>query len=206
MRQPRSCRSTRMTSNVSIMASAGLRTSPYKLNTGMPCTGSLKSGDSIMLSCLSPRRPCCGPNAALSLISGNFASASSECSSSRVTEAGWASSATRLPFSGRRRLASSISRSMPNFIELERKGARMVEVGFAGRVAQRPVREGAALLFDHDGEADRKRRIAIAFCEARQVGERIEVEPSAARLHCDLRVHRFIGERHALAVFAEGVG
>ena len=31
----------------------------------MPCTGSRKSGDSTMLSCLSPRRPCCGPNAAV---------------------------------------------------------------------------------------------------------------------------------------------
>ena len=33
----------------------------------MPCTGSVKSGDSTMLSCLSPRSPCCGPKAAVRL-------------------------------------------------------------------------------------------------------------------------------------------
>ena len=31
----------------------------------MPCSGSVKSGDSTILSCLSPRSPCCGPNAAV---------------------------------------------------------------------------------------------------------------------------------------------
>ena len=116
MRQPRSCRSTRMTSNVSIIASVGLRTSPYRLNTGMPCTGSLKVGNSIMLSCLSPRRPCCGPKAAMSLMSSHAAKASSECVKSSVTEAGCASNATRLPLSGARKAGSAISRSIPNFM------------------------------------------------------------------------------------------
>ena len=68
----------------------------------MPWTGSLKSGDSTMLSCLSPRRPCCGPKAAVSVRSPQAASASSEWVRSAVTEAGCASSATRLPASGAR--------------------------------------------------------------------------------------------------------
>src|ERR1051325_361287 len=80
----------------------------------MPCTGSLKSGDSIMLSCLSPRRPCCGPKAALILISLHEANASSVCVRSFVTEAGCASKATRLPPSGARREGSLRSRSTPN--------------------------------------------------------------------------------------------
>ena len=82
----------------------------------MPCTGSLKSGDSIMLSCLSPRRPCCGPKAAVILMSPQAASASSECVRSAVTEAGCASSATRRPASGARKAGSAIRRSMPNFM------------------------------------------------------------------------------------------
>ena len=76
----------------------------------------VKSGDSIMLSCLSPRSPCCGPKAAASLMSPQAASASSECIRSAVTEAGCASSATRRPASGARSAGSPISRSMPNFI------------------------------------------------------------------------------------------
>ena len=82
----------------------------------MPCTGSLKSGDSIMLSCLSPRSPCCGPKAALIFMSPQAASASSECVRFSVTDAGWASNATRLPDSGARRVRSAINRSMPNFM------------------------------------------------------------------------------------------
>jgi len=39
-----------------------------------------------MLSCLSPRRPCCGPNAAVTRRSPRATSASSECSRLAVTE------------------------------------------------------------------------------------------------------------------------
>ena len=85
----------------------------------MPCTGSWKSGDSTMLSCLSPRRPCCGPKAAASLTSPQAASASSECVRSCVTEAGCASKATRRPASGARSAPSARSRSMPNFMVAE---------------------------------------------------------------------------------------
>jgi hypothetical protein len=76
----------------------------------------MKSGDSIMLSCLSPRRPCCGPKAAVIFRSPHAANASSECVRSGVTEAGWASNAMRLPLSGARKVGSVISRSMPNFM------------------------------------------------------------------------------------------
>ena len=85
----------------------------------MPCTGSWKSGDSTMLSCLSPRRPCCGPKAAVSLMSPQAKSASSECVRSCVTEAGCASKATRRPASGARSAPSARSRSMPNFMVAE---------------------------------------------------------------------------------------
>ena len=82
----------------------------------MPSSGSLKSGDSIMLSCLSPRMPCCGPNAAASLMSPQAAKASSACVRSAVTDAGCASKATRRPCSGARKAGSLIKRSMPNFM------------------------------------------------------------------------------------------
>ncbi len=59
-----------MVSNVPIDWPVGRRTSPYRLNTGMWWTGSVKSSNSTILSCLSPRRPCCGPNAAVTLEPG----------------------------------------------------------------------------------------------------------------------------------------
>ena len=64
---------TRRTSKLSIIAAVGRRPSPYRLKTGIPCTGSVKSSDSIMLSCLSPRNPCWGPKAATNLISASAA-------------------------------------------------------------------------------------------------------------------------------------
>src|SRR5438105_4035438 len=89
----------------------------------MPCTGSLKSGVSIMLSCLSPRRPCCGPNAAARLKSPNAASASSECVRFSVTDAGWATRATRLPASDARSDVSASRRSIEFVIRRTRRGA-----------------------------------------------------------------------------------
>src|SRR5262249_45191479 len=123
--------------------------------TGMVCTGSLKCGDSIMLSCLSPRSPCCGPNAAAILTSPQAASASSECAKSAVTEAGCASKATRLPLSGRRKARSVVNRSMPNFMvtttsnDLKRKTIRMVKIRLAGRMSQCPIRPLTVRFLDH---------------------------------------------------------
>src|SRR5262249_34834012 len=172
----------------------------------MPCTGSVKSGDSTMLSCLSPRRPCCGPKAALSLMSGSAASASRLCVRSGVTEAGCASSATRLPASGARSARSCSRRSMPNFIELEREGVAMVEGGLARRVLQRPVRHAAGVLGDDHGEPEAQARARVCGRKARQLDECIEVEALVARLDRDLRIERLIDQRRALAVAAECIG
>ena len=63
--------------------------------------------------------------------SGNAASASSECVRSRVSEAGWASRATRWSASGERSAASSSRRSSPNFMGNERQHetVAVVEIG-----------------------------------------------------------------------------
>ena len=63
----------------------------------MPCTGSSKSADSTMLSCLSPRRPCCGPKAAVSWTSPQRRERIEGMRQLRVTEAGCASSARARP-------------------------------------------------------------------------------------------------------------
>src|SRR5689334_14632741 len=198
MRQPRSCRSTSMTSIVLIIASVGLRTSPYRLNTGMPCTGSRKSGDSTMLSCLSPRRPCWGPKAALSRTSPHAASASSECTSPAVTEAGCARRATRRPASGRRSFASSTRRSMPSFIELEGERVAMVEVRLRQRMAQRPVRERACLVLDHGGQAE-------AQSSAENAGDLALHLEGTFHAGADPR-RRAVERRAALAIARETVG
>src|SRR5262245_9878645 len=137
----------------------------------MPCPGSLKSADSTMLSCLSPRNPCCGPKAAATRTPA-AASASSECASSCVTEAGCASSATRRPASGFANARSPTSRSMPNFIELQRERLRMMEVRLARRVPQRPVRELPAVFLDHRGQADAQLALSL------QPDRRRQLEPS----------------------------
>src|SRR5580658_5973678 len=141
MRQPISCRSTSSTSKLSIMAGVGRRTLPYRLNTGMPCTGSRKSAVSIMLSCLSPRRPCCGPKAADSFRSAQAARASSEWVSRWVTEAGCASNATRRPVSGLRSAGSVNKRSMPNRMasDLEAEAVGVVKIRPVAGMAQGPV-------------------------------------------------------------------
>src|SRR6185295_17184405 len=112
-----------MVSNVPIDWPVGRRTSPYRLNTGMWWTGSVKSSDSTILSCLSPRRPCCGPNAAVTL-SPAATSASTLWVRSRVTDAGWARIATREPSSGLRRSGSASSRSIPNSTEVIASAAK----------------------------------------------------------------------------------
>src|SRR5688572_5736880 len=148
----------------------------------MPCTGSLKSGDSTMLSCLSPCNPCCGPSAA-DRRTPAAASASIECTRLRVTEAGCASSATRRPLRRFASAGSSASRSMPNCIELHREGVRVVKVRLAGRMAQRPIRNRAALLLDHGRKAELQ--LLASHIDAGR-----ELEPLAAALHRNRRRSR----------------
>src|SRR5882762_308798 len=172
----------------------------------MPCTGSVKSGDSTMLSCLSPRSPCCGPNAALSLMSRSAASASRLCARSRVTEAGCARSATRLPASGARSARSARSRSMPKFIELERKCVAVVKVGLARGVPQRPIGHAAGVLLDNHGEPEAQAAARVRRRQARQIDQRVKVELALARLDRDLRIENLIYKRRALAVAGECIG
>ena len=58
--------------------------------------------------------PCCGPKAAVRLISGKAAKASNAWVKSAVTEAGCASNAMRLPAKGLRSSTDSSKRSKPN--------------------------------------------------------------------------------------------
>src|SRR3954469_9915108 len=139
----------------------------------MPCTGSVKSGDSIMLSCLSPRSPCCGPNAALSWTPGSEASASSEWARFASTDAGCATSAMRRPASGWRSALSSSSRSIPNFIELQGKGVAMMEIRLSGGVPERPVRKRGVVFFDDGGQSEHelpRRRNPHAGAELERLG------------------------------------
>src|SRR5688500_1707415 len=162
----------------------------------MRCSGSLKSGDSIMLSCLSPRRPCCGPNAAVSFTPA-AARASSECTRPALTDAGWASSATRRPASGLRKPGSSSSRSMPNFIELQSEGVAVGEVGLSRRMAQRPVRRRAVGFLDHRRQA--KAQFACGWMK----DARFQFQDRVSALQGDFRIRR--RQRHALAVALEAV-
>ena len=124
-----------------------------------------------MLSCLSPRRPCCGPNAAVRPKSSCAASASSECVRSRVTDAGCASSATRRPASGLRTARSSSSRSMPNFIAPARASVNVAgswKSGLVAAVRERPVGERAVVGLD-DG-----RESGVERCRLRELRQRRE--------------------------------
>jgi hypothetical protein len=124
-----------------------------------------KSGDSTMLSCLSPRRPCCGPKAALSVMSGRAARASSEWVRSAVTEAGWASRATRRPASGRRRVGRRAGGRCRTGGNGSWRGSfraaktlAEVKVGLGGAVGQRPIALAAVARLDDRGEADVQHR------------------------------------------------
>src|SRR5919204_3719223 len=152
-----------------------------------------------MLSCLSPRSPCCGPKAHATVMPSSDVRASSECTSSRVTDAGCARSAMRLPSSGLRNARSSSSRSIPNFIELERKARGVVKIRLSGRMFERPVRKDASLVFDHCAK-----RNGACVCGTRYA--RLELEPLFAAPHGDARIERRIGERRAFAVAPALVG
>ena len=67
MRQPTSCRSTSSTSKrVHHRVGRPAHGAVEAEHRDADAPGRAKSGDSIMLSCLSPRSPCCGPKAAVS--------------------------------------------------------------------------------------------------------------------------------------------
>src|ERR1700682_2016406 len=161
-----------------------------------------------MLSCLSPRSPCCGPNAATSRISPGAASASRECLRSRVTEAGCASNATLRPARGRRRLGSASNRSIPNFIEFQGERIGVMEIRPARRVPEGPVGKPAVPIFDYRGHGERElrrvmqRRYAIKAYQ----GAELKLVCGFARGHLwNQRQLPRGGERPALAIARERV-
>ena len=93
-----------------------------------------------MLSCLSPRRPCCGPKALVTFEVRQRRERVEAVPRSGVTDAGWASSATRRPRSSLRSDPSASSWSRPDFTgsTCSAKASGVMEVGFAGGVAQGP--------------------------------------------------------------------
>ncbi len=71
-----------------------------RARTPAPCAGSrCACGVSIMLSCTSDRKPCCGPKIAPSVTSGDAIRASTMCVKWASTEAGLLTMPTRRPFS-----------------------------------------------------------------------------------------------------------
>src|SRR2546428_8074874 len=77
---------------------------------GMPKSASMPCPDSIMLSCFSPAKPCCGPKRARSPSPQRRRTTSRAGASALVTEAGCMSSPTRRPRSHRGRARASTSR------------------------------------------------------------------------------------------------
>ena len=177
----------------------------------MPWAGSRKSGDSTMLSCLSPRSPCWGPKAADNVTSSSAAIASSECVRSAVTDAGCASRATRRPLSGPSQLrfgqkpvdaelhhvlARSISRTNP---------AATVEVGFLRAVRERPVRHLSVQVLDDGREPDQQRAVAGQGEQRLERNDGLERHPVLRDADRDARRCR-IGERdHPVAIGREAV-
>src|SRR5690348_16171982 len=89
------------------------------------------------------------------------ARASRLCVRPRVTDAGWARSATRLPSNGRRSSGSASSRSIPNKVmgwclrKVRGEASGVVEVGLVAlRVGERPVGFRAILLFEDCGQSE----------------------------------------------------
>src|SRR5918993_1380667 len=171
----------------------------------MPWTGSVKSSDSTILSCLSPRSPCCGPNAAVSLTPA-AASASRLWVRSRVTDAGWASKATRWPSSGLRNSGSASSRSIPNKVmldclrKLRGEAIGMVEIGQFRRVGKRPVGLGAVLLFQH------RRQSELPFLGGVDGDRRADGPPGEIVLHPDVGRRADLGPRHVFPAPREIIG
>src|SRR5918993_2068658 len=98
MRAPMSCRSISITSTCFSISAVGSRVSLYSENTGTLRRQSLPCGVSIMLSCTSDRKPCCGPKIAPSVTSGDCIKASTMCVKPASTDAGLLTMPTRRPF------------------------------------------------------------------------------------------------------------
>src|SRR5688500_15023617 len=171
----------------------------------MPWTGSVKSSDSTILSCLSPRRPCCGPNAAVSLTPA-AASASRLCVRSRVTDAGWASKATRWPSSGLRNSGSASIRSIPNKVmpdclrKLRGEAIGMVKIGLFCRMGQRPVGFGAVLFLEH------RRQSELPLFGGVDGDCRADRPPGEIVLHPDIGRRADLGPRHVFPGPREIIG
>src|ERR671927_435267 len=130
-----------------------------------------------MLSCLSPRNPCSGPNAALSLRSRSAASASRLCVSSRVTRDARAAAQCRAS------------------CEFEGERVAMVKVGLAGRMSQRPVGLAAILLIDDHRHAYVQRTAHVRRPKAWQVDERVQIEAPRPGLDDHLRIEAVVRKR-----------
>ena len=174
----------------------------------MPCTGSVKSGDSTMLSCLSPRRPCCGPNAAASSTSGSAASASSACveiarhgRGMREQRDALAAQALAQRARSEQPIEAELHRALPS--SSTAKPAASWKSGFFARVLQRAVRAAARAVLDDGREADAPR----PWC----VGERTDFYGGrhmklVGRLrHGNRRGRRELERPHPLPVAVERV-
>src|SRR5262249_10987925 len=179
--------------------------------------GATKSGDSIMLSCLSPRSPCWGPNAAVRRSPLVAASASTEWVRSAVTDAGCASNPSRLPASGRRSAASASSRSIPNLIPTpdlasalrslhpQRERLGVMEVGRASGMSERPVGSAAAPGFDDRGDREPEPRAPVRGRQRIERDDRIELETVCGAAHGDRWRERGVVEPTAVSVSGERV-
>ena len=85
-----------------------------------------------MLSCLSPRSPCWGRKAALSLMSGRAARASSEWVRSAVTEAGGRAGAGRV---GEQAVDAELDGLGHGGFRISMKPVAQMEIGLGGGVA-----------------------------------------------------------------------
>src|SRR6187401_721342 len=162
----------------------------------MPCTGSLKSGDSIMLSCLSPRSPCCGPKAALIFISPQAASASSECVRFSATDAGRAS-----------RVRRSTGLCQISWLHRQREFTNetvcVMEVRLTRWMRQRPIGDAAIRVLDHGREAETPRAVTRQARESIRIQRRLQNALFCTRVHFDRNTGDLIGHTHAAPVAAE---
>ena len=180
----------------------------------MPCTGSMKSADSTMLSCLSPRSPCCGPKAAVRRdvaerrqgvervhqVTGHRGGMRQQ----RHAPPGERLAQLRAPRAGGRCRTSWVSRGA---IEREREAVRVVKIGPAGRVAQRPVRQPTLGGPPRRAQSD---AAAAAARQRRKTRERARVACSSSRRSrrgdAEPRRPRELGRRHARRGRREAIG
>src|SRR5207249_11358163 len=126
------------------------------------------------------------------------ASASSEDTRSRDTDAGCASSATRRPASGFRSARSSSRRSIPNCIEFRGERIGVVKVRPAGRMLERPIGQSAVFVFHYRRKRQRQYRSVDPY-------EGVELQSFPAAANGNAGIELLIHERHALAITRERV-